>query len=89
MEALSESLSDWGEDDGAIVVISHDKSFCDKVGFTHVATVTSEGTLKLEQRGTRDSDWDSSIATYQRINGNDADEGEGAAQLRLVSACLI
>ena len=71
VEALSESLSDWGEEDGAIVVISHDKAFCDKVGFTHVATVTSEGTLKLEQRGTRDNDWDSSTATYQRTNEND------------------
>lgn len=72
VEALSESLSDWGEEDGAIVVISHDKSFCDKVGFTHVATV-SDGGLKLEQRSTRDSDWDSSIATFQRTNENDDD----------------
>ena len=34
VEALSEALSGWGEDTGAIVVISHDKAFCEKVGFT-------------------------------------------------------
>jgi ATPase subunit of ABC transporter with duplicated ATPase domains len=69
---LSEALSQWGEDDGAVVVISHDKAFCDKVGFTHVATVHNGG-LKLEQRGTRGSDWDSSIATFQRTN--EVDDG--------------
>lgn len=70
---MSESLSDWGEDDGAIVVISHDKSFCDKIGFTHVATV-QDGTLKLEQRRTRASDWDSSTATLQRSSSAEEEE---------------
>lgn len=65
MEALSESLSEWGEETGAIVVISHDKNFCDKVGFTHVATVV-DGALQVEQRSSRESDWDSSGSTLQR-----------------------
>jgi ATPase subunit of ABC transporter with duplicated ATPase domains len=70
VEALSESLSEWGEEEGAIVVISHDKSFCDKVGFTHVATV-KDGSLVLEQRNSTDADWDdadwdSSDRTLQR-----------------------
>mmetsp|Transcript_20155 Transcript_20155/g.30306 ORF Transcript_20155/g.30306 Transcript_20155/m.30306 type:complete len:725 (+) Transcript_20155:50-2224(+) len=73
VEALSESLSDWGEDAGAIVVISHDKSFCDKIGFTHVATV-QDGTLKLEQRRTRESDWDSSTATLQLSSSVEEEE---------------
>jgi len=47
------------------VVISHDKSFCDKIGFTHVVTVDN-GKLTLEQRDVRASDWDSSTATLQR-----------------------
>ena len=64
VEALSEALSGWGEDTGAIVVISHDKAFCEKVGFTHVATVT-DGGLKMEQRDTRESDWDSSSSSTQ------------------------
>jgi ATP-binding cassette subfamily F protein uup len=65
IEALSESLSEWGEEEGAIVVISHDKSFCDKVGFTHVATV-KDGALIVEQRNPTDADWDSSDQTLQR-----------------------
>jgi ATPase subunit of ABC transporter with duplicated ATPase domains len=64
VEALSEALSGWGEDTGAIVVISHDKAFCEKVGFTHVATVQN-GSLKMEQRDTRESDWDSSSSSTQ------------------------
>ena len=80
VEALSESLSEWGEDDGAIVVISHDKAFCEKVGFTHVATV-HEGGLRFEQRGTRDSDWDSSVATFQRMNDEDTDETKEKEEL--------
>lgn len=64
MEALSEALSGWGEDTGAVVVISHDKAFCEKVGFTHVATV-QDGCLKMEQRDTRESDWSSSYSSTQ------------------------
>ena len=66
VEALSEVLSDWGDDKGAIVVISHDKSFCEQVGFTHVLTITDEGGLRLEQRDANDGDWDSSVATFQK-----------------------
>jgi ATPase subunit of ABC transporter with duplicated ATPase domains len=76
VEALSEALSGWGQDTGAIVVISHDKAFCEKVGFTHVATV-QDGSLKLEQRDTRESDWDSSSSSTQptisSANGSDDD----------------
>jgi ATP-binding cassette subfamily F protein 3 len=57
INALAVALSNWGEDDGGIVVISHDREFCDQVGFTHVGTVMN-GCLKLEQRSLRDSDWD-------------------------------
>ena len=64
VEALSEALSDWGETNGAIVVISHDRAFCEKVGFTHVGTVT-DGKLIVEQRNARDGDWDSSASSMQ------------------------
>jgi ATPase subunit of ABC transporter with duplicated ATPase domains len=63
---LSEALSQWGDDEGALVVISHDKAFCEQVGFTHVLTIREDGTLKLEQRNTNENDWDSSKATFQR-----------------------
>ena len=34
--------------DGSLVVISHDRDFCEKVGFTHIGTVMG-GKLVLEQ----------------------------------------
>jgi len=49
-------LSAWGDDVGAIVVVSHDRNFCDRIEFTHVATVRDRKFV-LEQRGSRDSDW--------------------------------
>jgi ATP-binding cassette subfamily F protein 3 len=57
INALAVALSNWGEKDGGIVVISHDREFCDQVGFTHVGTVMN-GSLKLEQRSLRESDWE-------------------------------
>ncbi|KAL3918759.1 MAG: hypothetical protein SGILL_004083 [Bacillariaceae sp.] len=53
---LAKGLSGWGDKDGAIVVVSHDREFCEKVGFTHVGTVM-DGKLVLEQRPLRESDW--------------------------------
>lgn len=56
IDALASALHGWGGKDGAVVVISHDRSFCDEVGFTHVGTVMNGG-LTLEQRPLQDSDW--------------------------------
>lgn len=50
-------------------MISHDKAFCEQVGFTHVLTITDEGGLRLEQRDADTRDWDSSVATFQKSNG--------------------
>eukprot|EP00536_Pseudo-nitzschia_multiseries_P013219 jgi/Psemu1/261223/estExt_Genewise1Plus.C_5480026 len=80
VEALSEVLSDWGDGKGSIVVISHDKAFCEQVGFTHVLTITDEGTLKLEQRDANDGDWDASVATFQKSgDASDSNDGEPVA----------
>lgn len=57
IQGLANALSGWGGKDGAVVVISHDREFCEKVGFTHVGTV-SNGKLVLEQRGLCESDWE-------------------------------
>ena len=57
IQGLANALSGWGGKDGSIVVISHDREFCEKVGFTHIGTV-ADGKLKLEQRSLQDSDWD-------------------------------
>ena len=56
MEALGDALHNWGEETGALLVVSHDREFCNKIEFTHVATV-SDGKFVMEQRGARDSDW--------------------------------
>jgi ABC transport system ATP-binding/permease protein len=56
VDALAEALGQWGDEKGALVVVSHDRNFCDKIPFTHVATV-KDGTFKLEERGARESDW--------------------------------
>jgi len=53
---LSKALRSWGGKDGAIIVVSHDKAFCDSVGFNAVGTV-SDGNLVLEQRDLNESDW--------------------------------
>mmetsp|Transcript_9790 Transcript_9790/g.15036 ORF Transcript_9790/g.15036 Transcript_9790/m.15036 type:complete len:735 (+) Transcript_9790:139-2343(+) len=57
IKALSDSLTDWGEDDGAVVVVSHDRAFCQEIDFTHVGTV-EKGNLIVEQRGVSGKDWD-------------------------------
>ena len=56
IKALSSALSSWGGKDGTIVVVSHDRSFCDEVGFTHVGTVDN-GSITIEQRDLNDGDW--------------------------------
>jgi len=57
IQALGEALNKWGGKDGAILVISHDRAFCENIGFTHVATA-EEGKVKIEQRSLIDSDWE-------------------------------
>lgn len=57
VEALSVALSEWGALDGAIVVVSHDQTFCRRIDFTHVATV-KKGCFKIEQRNALDDDWE-------------------------------
>jgi ATPase subunit of ABC transporter with duplicated ATPase domains len=62
VECLSEALGSWdtskgnGPRSGALVVVSHDRHFCQQLDFTHVATVQN-GRLILEQRNSVESDW--------------------------------
>ena len=56
VEALSDELGGWGGEAGALVVISHDQSFCKQIDFTHVVTV-ADGKCLVEERSVRDSDW--------------------------------
>lgn len=68
IEALGEALSSWGGKDGSVVVVSHDRNFCEQVGFTHVATVDG-GSLRLEERGLTGGDWE-----MYDISSGDANE---------------
>ena len=70
-------LSDWGDGKGSIVVISHDKAFCEQIGFTHVLTITDEGRLRLEQRDANINDWDSSRQTYQKSTAGPSEIHDG------------
>ena len=56
IEALGESLNNWGGKDGSIVIVSHDRAFCESIGFTHVGTVMN-GSLVLEERLLDERDW--------------------------------
>lgn len=78
LEALSEALSEWGSDEGAIVVISHDRAFCEKIEFTHVATIT-DGKLSLEQRNIRKDDW-KVIKTTLDASNTGTDNGSSQQQ---------
>ena len=49
-------MSNWGGKDGSVVVVSHDRAFCESVGFTHVGTV-KDGGIIIEERGLEDRDW--------------------------------
>jgi len=81
VDALGEALREWGGDannkkhGGALVVVSHDRNFCERIPFTHVATV-EKGTLRIEQRGTRPSDW--VIDGLSTSNGTEPKEANGA-----------
>jgi len=63
-KALSQALSDW---EGPVVVVSHDKAFCETIGFTHVGTVENGG-FRLEERSLRASDW-SQFECEEGVNG--------------------
>jgi hypothetical protein len=73
VEALSNALSEWGGENGALVVVSHDRSFCEKIEFTHVATV-QDGSFMIEPRDSRPSDWiiDDLSSGIKRCGGADA-----------------
>mmetsp|Transcript_5945 Transcript_5945/g.8147 ORF Transcript_5945/g.8147 Transcript_5945/m.8147 type:complete len:731 (-) Transcript_5945:346-2538(-) len=57
MNVLVEALREW---EGTAVVISHNAEFCKQLGNTHVGIVGG-GTVKVEERELRDSDWKFSV----------------------------
>lgn len=80
IEALSDALSSWGGKDGAIIVVSHDRSFCDSVGFNTVGTVV-DGQLTIEQRDLNDNDWKRYDMEAQGSGDDAVDEQESVKPL--------
>jgi len=73
---LSNALSSWGKKDGAVIVVSHDKSFCDSVGFNTVGTV-KDGNLVIEERELNDNDWrqyDMALSTAVESSNSELDK---------------
>lgn len=87
IEALGDSLSNWGGKDGSVVVVSHDRAFCEQVGFTHVGTV-KDGKLIVEERGLQEKDWARyDISSTPLIsNGLTAASASGEAVIELTEA---
>lgn len=54
-----------------MIVVSHDRSFCDSVGFNTVGTVV-DGSLTVEERDLSDKDW----KQYDMQLAGTAEEGE-------------
>lgn len=54
IESLTDALRSFS---GAVVVISHDRAFCEALSPTHVITV-DEGRATMESRGLTEADWD-------------------------------
>lgn len=55
------------------MVVSHDRNFCQRISFTHVATV-KDGKLVLEERSARESDWTSAaLSTQIGVGSSDAE----------------
>jgi len=81
VEALSTALSNWGGKDGAIIVVSHDKSFCDSVGFNAVGTVDN-GELIIEERDLNANDWKRyDMASQQLLGADGLSQQEDAREL--------
>lgn len=78
IEALSTALSSWGKKDGAIIVVSHDKSFCECVGFNTVGTV-KDGALVVEERDLNENDW-KQYDMQLSIGGNMDESNSSSAQ---------
>mmetsp|Transcript_136006 Transcript_136006/g.235939 ORF Transcript_136006/g.235939 Transcript_136006/m.235939 type:complete len:865 (-) Transcript_136006:849-3443(-) len=53
VESLTDALKSFK---GAVVVVSHDRNFCESLGCTHVITV-EDGKAVMEERELTDADW--------------------------------
>jgi hypothetical protein len=71
---------------GAVLVVSHDRSFCEAVKCTHVAYV-SGGTCTVEERSLREADWSETDKGHRALR-HAAGSPEEAAQLLATAAAV-
>ena len=78
IDALSESIQKWGtatgnnkKQEGAVVIISHDRSFCESIDFTHVGTVEN-GKVTVQERSMNSSGEDWKIQSLSHTTGTTA-----------------
>ena len=79
IDCLGDALSSWGDEEGALVVISHDRSFCEKIGFTHVGTV-KDGSFVLEERSLCERDWERYDLGSKEVDGALVSSGQTSSE---------
>lgn len=56
--SLSPTVSPFQNHPGTIVCVTHNRDFCEKIKATHVAMVRGDGSVAVDDRPIRPSDWD-------------------------------
>jgi len=79
VKALALALSSWDVTNAVLVVISHDRRFCDEIGFTHVGSV-KDGSLVLEERSLGYQDWNGLALSGSVKNSNSKEDNQEMTQ---------
>jgi len=74
VESIEALITAIGKYEGAVVVISHDRAFCEAIAATHVGYVAN-GAIDIEERSLRESDWSEAdrgvinVGTVEALDG--------------------
>mmetsp|Transcript_64848 Transcript_64848/g.104985 ORF Transcript_64848/g.104985 Transcript_64848/m.104985 type:complete len:550 (+) Transcript_64848:2-1651(+) len=76
VDALTTALVEYT---GTIVVVTHNRDFCEKIKATHVAMVKGDGGITVTDREVRQSDWDE-ISQLEKASNNAVDAAAKAEE---------
>jgi ATPase subunit of ABC transporter with duplicated ATPase domains len=76
VEAIAALLDAIGRYEGAVVVVSHDRAFCETIAATHVGYVAN-GKILVEERGLRESDFSEEDRGVVNVAAATADSDQG------------